>query len=403
MINIDVSSILTPLKLVGKLPDLFRSMRSDSLIEYTQPTRVEPIALIDHTIADLPIMSELAKSVTSLYAAYYLQAVALSTNIGNIEVIKILEKLNPSRDPMESFGNMLSLESRPVSALTLPGFGLERRVPSLAIEAFEPFSNKEMQTKEEKDKDGNTITTTEEVDIISKGRVTYGASTAEGGSTKAAQDQIANLALNLSTGLLLNVEINIDDKKASIPVSVRLISTLATPKLLVQMMSHSAKDKSMKARYIGYKTGELSMKDLMFATDLVDAHRAGLIKDNTGKYAEIIARKNKNRLAGALSGNPSVSTASNIMIISSETLADAEGEINGSMGNKRLRDRIFQDTYLILLVVVDARWEQVTIYHRGIPLPTEIGFKELKSAKSGAGVDVSEMLKLYQMGRNPTF
>lgn len=398
MINIDVSSILTPLKLVGKIPDLFRSMRSDSLIEYTQPTRVEPIALIDHTIADLPIMSELAKSVTSLYAAYYLQAVALSTNIGNIEVIKILEKLNPSRDPLESFGNMLSLESRPVSALTLPGFGLERRVPSLAIEAFEPFSNKEMQdVSSEKEPEK------EEVNIISKGRVTYGSSTAEGGSTKAAQDQIANLALNLSTGLLLNVEINIDDKKASIPVSVRLISTLATPKLLVQMMSHSAKDKSMKARYLGYKTGELSMKDLMFATDLIDAHRAGLIKDNTGKYAEIIARKNKNRLAGALSGNPSVSTASNIMIISSETLADAEGEINGSMNNKRLRDRIFQDTYLILLVVVDARWEQVTIYHRGIPLPTEIGFKELKSAKSGAGVDVSEMLKLYQMGRNPTF
>lgn len=395
MINIDVSSILTPLKLVGKLPDLFRSMRSDSLIEYTQPTRVEPIALIDHTIADLPIMSELAKSVTSLYAAYYLQAVALSTNIGNIEVIKILEKLNPSRDPVESFGNMLSLESRPVTPLTLPGFGLERRAPSLAIEAFEPFSNSEIQ----KDKDGKEQT----VNIINTGKIEYGSSTAEGGSTKAAQDQIANLALNLSTGLLLNVEINIDDKKASIPVSVRLISTLATPKLLVQMMSYSAKDKSMKARYLGYKTGELSMKDLMFATDLVDAHRAGLIKDNTGKYAEIIARKNKNRLAGALSGNPSVSTASNIMIISSETLSDAEGEINGSMGNKRLRDRIFQDTYLILLVVVDARWEQVTIYHRGIPLPTEIGFKELKSAKSGAGVDVSEMLKLYQMGRNPTF
>ena len=403
MLTVDVSSILTPLKLVGKLPDLFRSMRSDSLIEYTQPTRVEPIALIDHTIADLPIMSELAKSVTSLYAAYYLQAVALSTNIGNIEVIKILEKLNPSRDPLESFGNMLSLESRPITGLTIPGFGLEGGALGLAIEAFEPFSNKEIQSEEITDSDGNKTTVTKEIDIINKGRVTYGSGGTDGSNTKGAQDQIANLALNLSTGLLLNVEINIDDKKASIPVSVRLISTMATPQLLTQMMAYSAKDKSMKARYLGYKTGELSLKDLMFATDLIDAHRAGLIKDNSGKYAEIIARKNKNRLAGALSGNPSVSTASNIMIISSETLAEAEGEINGSMGNMRLRERVFKDTYLILLVVVDARWEQVTIYHRGIPLPTEIGFKELKSSKSGGGVDVAEMLKLYQMGRNPTF
>lgn len=392
MFTIDVGSILSPLKLVGKLPDILRSARSDSLIEYTQPTRVEPIALIDHTIADLPIMSELAKSVTSLYAAYYLQAIALSTNIGNIEVIKILEKLNPSRDPVNSFGNMLSLESRPVTTFTMPGFGLESKSPQVAVEAFvdvnvDAFSND--------DGDGG--------DIINNGNVTYGSGAGGVTNTKGAQDQIANLALNLSTGLLLNVEINVDDKKASIPVSVRLITTLATPKLLVQMMSYSAKDKSMKARYIGYKTGELSLKDLMFATDLIDAHRAGLIKDNSGKYAEILARKNKNRLAGALSGNPSVSTASNIMIVSSETMAEAEGEINGSMKNGRLRERIFKDTYLILLVVVDARWEQVTIYHRGIPLPTEIGFKELKSAKSNSGVDVSEMLKLYQMGRNPTF
>lgn len=392
MFTIDVGSILSPLKLVGKLPDILRSARSDSLIEYTQPTRVEPIALIDHTIADLPIMSELAKSVTSLYAAYYLQAIALSTNIGNIEVIKILEKLNPSRDPVNSFGNMLSLESRPVTTFTMPGFGLESKSPQVAVEAFvdvnvDAFSND--------DGDGG--------DIINNGNVTYGSGAGGVTNTKGAQDQIANLALNLSTGLLLNVEINVDDKKASIPVSVRLITTLATPKLLVQMMSYSAKDKSMKARYIGYKTGELSLKDLMFATDLIDAHRAGLIKDNSGRYAEILARKNKNRLAGALSGNPSVSTASNIMIVSSETMAEAEGEINGSMKNGRLRERIFKDTYLILLVVVDARWEQVTIYHRGIPLPTEIGFKELKSAKSNSGVDVSEMLKLYQMGRNPTF
>lgn len=386
MFSIDVSSILTPLKLVGKLPDLLRSARSASLIEYTQPTRVEPIALIDHTIADLPIMSELTKSITSLYAAYYLQAVALSTNIGNVEVIKILEKLNPSRDPLESFGNLLSLESRPVTPLTLPGLGLENRALSVSVEALPEIENNLLDDEIEKVK----------VDYLGRPSETMGS------NTKDAQTQVANLALNLSTGLLLNVEINIDDKIAKIPVSIRLISTLATSKLLTQMMTYSSRDKSMKARYIGYKTGELSMKDLMYATDLIDAHRAGLMKDNTGKYAEILHRKNKNRLAGALSGNPSVSTASNIMIISADTLAEVEGEINGSITNVKLRDRVFKDTYLILLVIVDPRWEQVTIYHRGIPLATELGFKELKSSKGG-NVDVMEMLKLYQMGRNPTF
>ena len=112
MITVSADALLSPLDLIRRLPDMFRSMRSDTLIEYTAVTRVEPIAIIDHTIADQPIMRELALSITALYAAYYLQAVAVTTNINNVEVARILEKLNPARNPVDTFGNMLALESK---------------------------------------------------------------------------------------------------------------------------------------------------------------------------------------------------------------------------------------------------------------------------------------------------
>ena len=381
MININPAAILSPLELANRLPDMFRSLRADSLIDYTKPTRVEPIGLIDHTIADLPVMQNLSLSITSLFAAYYLQAVAVSTNINNIEVTKILEKLNPSRDPIDAFGNVLSLENRKLGNLALSGFGLENRTVNVKFAPKEikaaTENNYAMHPEDESGVLGTTM-------------------------TNETQKQIATLALNLSTGVLLNVEIAVDEHRATIPVSVRLITTITDPRVLKQMIQDSAKDRSTKARYIGYKTGELSLKDLMFATDLIDARRESLIKDNTGNYAEIIRRKNKNRLSGLISGNPSVATASNIMVISKDTLADIEGEIGGKVSNYKLRQRIFKDTYLILMVVVDPRWEQVTIYHRGIPLPTELNFKDLQKSNSN-NIDVNEMLKLYQQGRNPTF
>lgn len=381
MININPAAILSPLELANRLPDMFRSLRADSLIDYTKPTRVEPIGLIDHTIADLPVMQNLSLSITSLFAAYYLQAVAVSTNINNIEVTKILEKLNPSRDPIDAFGNVLSLENRKLGNLALSGFGLENRTVNVKFAPKEikaaTENNYAMHPEDESGVLGTTL-------------------------TNETQKQIATLALNLSTGVLLNVEIAVDEHRATIPVSVRLITTITDPRVLKQMIQDSAKDRSTKARYIGYKTGELSLKDLMFATDLIDARRESLIKDNTGNYAEIIRRKNKNRLSGLISGNPSVATASNIMVISKDTLADIEGEIGGKVSNYKLRQRIFKDTYLILMVVVDPRWEQVTIYHRGIPLPTELNFKDLQKSNSN-NIDVNEMLKLYQQGRNPTF
>lgn len=384
MISIDATAFLSPLNITNRLGDAIRSVRSDSLIEYTRPTRVEPIALIDHTISDLPVMKELNLSLTSLYAAYYLQAVAISTQINNIEVVRILDKLNPSRDPIDSFGNMLSLESKTktVNPYALSGFGLESKTPRIQ---FKPKPAVEYLTPDGHEHESD------QSEVISSA------------PTRETQKQIADLALNLSTGIMLNVDFAIDEHVATVPVSVRLITTLTDPEVQKQMILYSSKDKSLKARYFGYRTGELSLKDLMFATDLIDAHRDGLLRDNTNKYAEIIKRKNKNRLSGLISGNPSVNVASNIMVMSKDNADLVEGEMGGKLSNFKLRQRIFKDTYLILMVVVDPRWEQVTIYHRGIPTPTELSFKDLKNAKNNSNLDMTEILKSYQLGRNPTF
>lgn len=385
MITISKDAFISPLAAVGKLADSIRSLRSDSLIEYTQPTRVEPIVLIDHTIAHLDIMTELNLSLTSLYAAYYLQAVAISTNINNIEVMKVLEKLNPSRDPVGAFGNIISLESRDYSnTLTLPGFSNTAKNKNVshitgAVEASRSQIGSELITAEE---------------IIN-------ATGTE--MTDETQKKVADLSMNLSTGLLLNVSVQVDGHEATIPVTVRLITSLTKSEVIRQMISYSAKDKTLKARYRGYMTGELSMKDLIFATDLIDAHRQQLIKDTSGNYAEILRRKNRNRISGLLSGNPSVATASNIVVLNKDTLKDIENDIGGKLSHYKTRERIFKDTFLILIVVVDPEWESITIYHRNTPMPTDTSFKNLKNVKSSGGMDVKEMLAMYTKSNAPTF
>lgn len=379
MITISKDTFISPFTAIGKVADSVRSLRSDSLIEYTQPTRVEPIVLIDHTIAHLDIMTEVNLTLTSLYAAYYLQAVALSTNINNIEVMKVLEKLNPSRDPISSFGNMLSLESRlHKTPLALPGFGIESRNPARLVSGTEAAFN----------------------DLITPEEIINATGSEMTGET---QKKLAELTMNLSTGILLNVQIQVDDHKATIPVSVRLITSITKSEVIRQLVAYSAKDKSLKARYRGYWTGELGMKDLMFATDLIDAHRQQLKGDSTGNYAEILRRKNKNRISGLLSGNPSVATASNIVVMSKETLKEIEGDIDSRLSHYKTRERIFKDTFLILMVVVDAEWETVTIYHRNTPVPTETSFKNLKNIKTSGGMDVKEMLAMYTKSNAPTF
>ena len=42
--------ILTPIQCVGRIPDLIRSGRSKSLIDYTKSTRSEPITVLDRDL-----------------------------------------------------------------------------------------------------------------------------------------------------------------------------------------------------------------------------------------------------------------------------------------------------------------------------------------------------------------
>lgn len=363
-------TVLTPLTVIYRWPDLIRSGRASSILEYTKVTRVEPIALIDHTISQEPATEDICRTLTALFAAYYLQGVALSVNVGNIEVVRMLEKLNPSRDPIENVGLMFGAENYTIA---LPRFDRTVSTETISLEFIDPLDD------DKKFKSGMTDT---------------------GDSTK----DIVSMAANLSTGIVLNVELEQQGDKVVIPVQVRLIATPTKPSVIKQLMLNASKNRTMKERWHGWRSGELSfIQDIVLCQDLIDSHRGTLMKDESGQYAEIVNRKNNNRLSGLLSMTPSVSTASNILVISTENAKAIELETGMRFSNYGHRQKFFDSAYLMLVAIADFRFEVVTIYHRGIALPTEVSFRELKRGGKKDGIDVNEILKAYQLGDNPAF
>ena len=69
-----------------------------SLTEVTKLTRVEPLCIIGSSAANSEVISDVMQSILSLNVAWYLQAVSLLTKIKDIEVVRILDRLNPDRD-----------------------------------------------------------------------------------------------------------------------------------------------------------------------------------------------------------------------------------------------------------------------------------------------------------------
>jgi len=163
------------LSVFRKITDLWKGSRSDSLIDYTQVARVEPIVLIDTDCLYLDSLPDIQQSILSIFAGYYLQAVAISTSVGKIEVMRHLDKLNPRRSPTDSaadsMGWLLAQESYKHA---LPTFEKKLEIESIGLEAaYSSWLTKDeihnleylFAEKEDERKDKDSIRKDEELEI----------------------------------------------------------------------------------------------------------------------------------------------------------------------------------------------------------------------------------------------
>lgn len=390
---------LTALRFVLSLGQgLFKHQKADSLVSFTKSTRVEPIALIDQRALGLPYIQDVMQSLNSLFIGYYLQAVSLLVNVGSIDVVKLLDAVSPTRDAMGAAGNLMSMESHG-GMLSAESYKHSLPVP------FQTASLEDISSAGAKP------------GLASVGAQTLSTVTGASSMKNLENDAKAVPGLqsgydlkhlsestNLSVGKMVEVKVEDGNKKASFPISVRLIATPILADVLAHILGDGSRNISAKERFHAWRSGQIEfIRDLIFCQDLIDEHRKALMKDDSGAYAEILKRRAANNAAGVMSGTPSIGTASNLVVLTSQTAKELEHSVGGRLSDVATRNKVFKNTYVMIMVVIDPEWEQVTFYHRGIALPTKLSIKELKTANKGTGPDIGEILKAYQLGQQINF
>ena len=287
------------------------------------------------------------------------------TRINDIEVVRVLDRLNPDRD---STGFLLQGRMATESAYNLLQSSYKHSLPTKSIMALEDDSN--MIDRE----NHKTIYET----------------------------------ANLAVGKLLNVQINIEGqegkpKVVNIPISVRLSPAMLDEESLIYLFTHRKSDTDFIERYHSWRSGRISLiSDMIFCQDLINEYRRAAIKDKTGTLQEIVRRVNNARTYGLLTKNPSLAVASNIYVLSKDSAAAIESKTGQRFNNPKGREKILEDTYAMIVAVVDTEWEQVTFYFNGIAYPSTIKISSMKGGKS-KGPDISDVMKSLLEGKAPTF
>ncbi|ABY62981.1 virion structural protein [Pseudomonas phage 201phi2-1] len=361
------------------------STRVSSLADLAKPCRVEPITLIDQSIADQPYITDLMKLTVSMFAGYYLQAVNMVMGVGRIDTMKVFDTLNPER----SLGG-LAFESHRAAVYDPATYS--NGLPSL--EAFSQPMRRGLIAEYSQEK----------FEDAWKEDAPFRASLEDGADKedKPPRNSISSSdahkiyeAENLAIGKLLNVDVTSDGEKKKLPVLVKLIPAVVPSDTLVQIFTGGGRD-TWAHRMFLVKSGQIQFwRDFVMGQDMIDAHMKALMSDRNGAYKAIMDRRRNNVSKSVQSGRLSLADASNIAIISATTMKKSANTLFAKIEDKNMRDKIFDNSYLLLLMVVDERWGRVTIYHRGVDLSTSYRIEDVKLAEKSKGQDITEIFKLF--------
>lgn len=358
------------------------SAQDTSLVEFTKVGRVEPLCVVGSDCVNLEYISDVLQSLQSIFTGYYLRALSILGNVQSVKAVKLLDQLNPSRSAKAKlFGFSTENHQEP----DLPQ--MDWRM------AKESYRHRLPTTK-------NQLALESELDRIS---------TTLQDSGKNTIDAQVNQLTNLSIGKQINVEIQAGQDKegkpitVKVPLAIRLLVTQVPERTLEGMMTLKSSDTSFSARWDAWRSGRIGFfRDLVMCQDLIDEHKKNLINDKEGVYSKIVNRANQSKMAGFMEKNPSLNVASNLIVMSEATAQAIADKLGGKFSSSTVRDKVFQLSYAMIVVVIDRSWERVTFYHRGIKEPTTLGLRDIKISNKGNGPDLADILKAYTMGTAPS-
>ena len=382
------------------------NVNARSLLELGQVTEVEAITVVDTALTMHESTTDVLKFANTLYGSWYLSAASVLTDTGRIKTVELLSKLNPSKSPTYTVANsILSVAEKAIkigvnSALLSHGIEsveitpenaplmLPRTVTQMTASMEAALPAPPEPTDTDTSKTNKTLDTTPSVYV---------------GGMRNAND-LATVA-NLSIGQA--VTLNISDGKANkdVVVNIRLVSAPTPARILATILKWSDKDMRLKSRVSAWRAGELRFwRDVVLMRDVFVERQRLLMDDRSDLFKTLLGRQRNSMINSVLSATPDIGNMSSILVISQDNLRRIEElELEGQLSNYNFRQRVMNNTGLVLIIVVDPMSEFVTIYNHTSALPTECSIRQMKSAGKGGATDFAELIKLMNQNKMPSF
>ena len=439
------TTLTTAMDAIKSLGDSGRdfNMRSmTSLPEFTKPLLLESPCFIQSTLAEEPVCGDIIKNLYNVYVGYVLCALQMDQLvIGDRKVRDMIAPVSTAG----SFEQYIDTESL-VSGLSgsVEGTGpdtLEReqirrekrrerqeirkeRHEDRKIENDEKLVDKareksekeydRVRDKAEQEKERVRTRAEREGDRLRDKTEESEKLIANAGMTGSNHNLKDSLSLPLATGRQIEVTFSTGTGgKISVMLNVkfnpRFIPEKVVEVILGQEVSQEYSSASLSKRWLQYRAGEISfIKDFVFGIDRLNRRATALKKDTDHALADIFRHKSKSSFKRMLnlSGsqkNRSYNLANSILMIEDETATRCSRKDGFNFNNFKDRQKLFDNTYNLFIVLVDNRYSRVNIYTNGIEQSGTYSFNDLKASASSDKMSLKDMMEYMSKGQMPKF
>lgn len=371
---------------------LGQTLNQGSIARKTLPARIEPLTLIDAGLEFNDRIDATLETCINLQMSLYSQAVSLTdTTVNNTQIIERLEALNYTNNSnklsrMVSSG--LGLESIDIGSGNLSEF-IDVEGDKFAIPDYSELWSMESMRK------GNTVRPngTIEPGLEDSKKLTTHAGK---GVTESFKD-----APQLAFGKIFNVEFKTDGEVFTIPITMRLATTLVSADVLTGAMVNRFKsEQTALERKVKWKTGGITnILDLILCRDIVRDSYKSMIRDKDGIYSKLSPNRVSDLSKALINGRVSVAEASNILVISQSTADIIEAKMGGKFSQEAFRQRMLEATGIMILAIIDPVHDYVTFYIESIANGQKVSGRNLESSKKKGGPDMNDLLTSLLTGR----
>jgi len=362
---------------IRKMKNLKLLTANGSMMKVISNTIIEPLVIVSSDLKYVDITEKVLETNIDIFTGFYMQTFNLLTNVYKVDSSDAIRLL----------------------ATNDSGF------TSTAIKEVGDYLTTESADKHDYVKeliDGNITIGIEAVNTTKK-------------NSKEITSKLTN-DIKLSSMLTKNIELTIDinnvetftdntnnlsgnenkNIKIIIPITIKAKIVYIDTDSIINLMAPNSDDKKLWARLDEYRSGAITLTDLIFAGDLIRKYKKNKLKD-TEDLMKYINNRTFSANSKALRAGVGFEKYYTILVASSDATRKIEKHLRGSVNKERYKNKLMEQTHSMMFSKVDTDYERVVIYTKDISGYSDTSFKALK--KSGDKEDLSEIIKAMVSNR----